>query len=263
VSPLSVDAILVITQTPDRSIPHTSALLQDKLGLREDVIAFDLGLGCSGYVAGLDVATSLAEAHSLRHVLLVTAEAYSRILRDDDRTTRPLFGDAATASLLSYRYDFEVGRVVHRTVGRLSQHLVHHGSGSLRESESGLSMNGRGILNFVLEQGPSVVENLYSQNDLQPRSSDIFFFHQANEFVVRQLQTRLNLDPSQVVVDLADVGNTSSSSIPLALARFLAGAAPEQQTRLVLVGFGVGLALAATILIPKSQDRWGASERSR
>lgn len=242
-----IDILLVVSQTPDYCLPHVSAIVHGSLGLSPDVLAMDLSLGCSGYVYGLATISSLMQTHSFTKGVLVTADAYSRVVDPTDRNTAPLFGDAATATLLSPNPRYQVGATTFGTNGALHESLIVHGSGSTLEPRESLRMDGRSIFNFAMRIVPNDVKRCLELNALEIDDIDKFVFHQANAFMLESLRQRMGIEGAKVVVNLREVGNTTSSSIPLALEPILC-AGSEQPHHILLSGFGVGLSWASTVV---------------
>lgn len=233
-----VDFICVCTQNGDYQIPHTSAVVQDKLGFSTACAAFDISLGCSGYVYALHIAKSFMESSGFRKGLLFTSDPYSDIIDPEDKNTALIFGDAATVTLLSDNPVFDIKDGLFETHGNYHDHLIK------RDQES-LAMNGRGIFNFTLSNAPDNIDRCLQKNSLSKSEIDIFLLHQASKYIVDNLCRRMALAPEKVPFSAESHGNTVSSSIPLALRALL------DQTdckRILLCGFGVGLSLASTIL---------------
>ena len=248
VSPEAVELLLVVTQTADYSLPPLASIVQDKCGLRTGVLTLDLNLGCSGYVTALSVATSIMQTQGFRNGIVVTADAYSRIVDKNDRNTSPLFGDAATATFLSNSYVYDIGATTHGTDGSLREALILHGSGTAQEEEAPLSMDGRAIFNFVLKVVPDDINRCLNLNNIELGDLDAFVFHQANLFMVHSLADRLGVPRDKVVLSLVDVGNTTSSSIPIALESQILNR-EQLPSNILLSGFGVGLSWASTVLM--------------
>ncbi|HXX74266.1 MAG TPA: ketoacyl-ACP synthase III [Nitrospiraceae bacterium] len=256
-----IGLLVVVTQNPDYKIPHSSALLHHALGLGKTVACFDLNLGCSGFVYGLSVVKSLMLAESLTDALLVTCDPYSRIIGRMDRDTVALFGDAATASWLSAEAGGDLGKPDFGTNGAGAENLMVKLGGSAypvmsidgEAKEAGsaegyrLHMNGRGILEFMMQEVPRTVSRCLKKNGLELSDIDSFVFHQASQYLLQQLRKKLGLAPEKVPCNIRDVGNTVSSSIPLLLAQLqtkegLAG------KRILVCGFGVGLSWATNVI---------------
>lgn len=237
--PATVDGLILCTQNPDgHGLPHTSAVLQARLGLPTTCAAFDIGLGCSGYVYGLAIARSLMETYGLKSVLLVTADPYSKIVDDDDLDTALLFGDAAAATWITDGPGLAIGPAKFATDGGGAEHLKVNEAGRL-------VMHGREIFNFTAKAVPEQIGALLAQAGVDKAEVDSFVLHQGSRYIVRTIQQRLGVAAEKVPVGLTDYGNAVSSSIPLILADMLDD---DAQKRIVLSGFGVGLSMASMIL---------------
>lgn len=233
-----VDFLCVCTQNGDYQIPHTSAIVQDKLGFSNACAAFDISLGCSGYVYALHIAKSFMESSGLKKGLLFTSDPYSDIIDPEDKNTVLIFGDAATVTLLSDTPVFDIRDGLFETHGNYHDHLI-------KRDQKNLVMNGRGIFNFTLSTAPDNIDRCLNKNSLSKSDIDVFLLHQASKYIVDNLCRRLALAPEKVPFTAETHGNTVSSSIPLALRPFL------DQTdckHMLLCGFGVGLSIATTVL---------------
>ena len=242
-------------------IPHSSALLQQSLGLPNDAGCFDINLGCSGYVYALSVVKGLMRSEGITDALLVTCDPYSRIMGRTDRDTIALFGDAATASWLSAKKGAEIGRLDWGTDGAGAEHLMVPRGGSAKPlsyvdgetpevadaAELRLHMNGRGIFNFMIQRLPGTLKACLEKNALRDEVVDFYVLHQASRFMLQTLATRLRIPAEKLPMNLERVGNTVSSSIPLLLAELSERGALRGKTVLVS-GFGVGLSWASNIL---------------
>lgn len=235
--PADVECLFLVTQNPDgRGLPHTSALLHDRLGLPEACAVLDLSLGCSGFVYGLELVRAFMEAQGLRRGLLVTADPYSKVLDEKDRDTALIFGDAAAAALLT---DEPTWRVLGSDFG--SRGASH---GALQVADTGkLEMNGRGVFEFSATVVPGSVHRALARAGLELGDIDRFLLHQGSRFVVEKIASRLGVS-DRAAFTATHYGNTVSSSVPILLERDVL---PEDQ-RLVLCGFGVGLSWATTVL---------------
>jgi 3-oxoacyl-[acyl-carrier-protein] synthase-3 len=247
VAATDIDAVVVITQTPDDLMPGVAFKLQHKLGLRADCLAFDINQGCTGYIYGLLQASMLVKA-GCTQVLLCTGDVTSKLLNASDRNVKMVFGDAATATLVragAGQLDF-----VMRSdgSGRDSLHTPISYEGGLDKSGTvgHLHMDGKDIMNFALTRVPSVIAELLDDAKVKRDEVDLVGFHQANAFMVKYLQKLINLSPSVVPVDMEQYGNTGPSSIPLLLAcngnKFL------RRAQTILCGFGVGLSIGSVKL---------------
>lgn len=238
----SIDALLVCTQTPDHLIPGVSSRVHGALDLPKTCFAVDINQGCSGFIYGLQLASAMLRAGSASNALLVNADSYSRLVRPDDLATRVIFGDAATASLLSiqpgglrldYVRCYSDGKGYDAFIARNSALCVDSAH------QRGIYMDGAGILNFALRVVPEAVEQALTDCGLVREKVRYFLFHQANSFVIGKLTTKLRLKPEQVPDNCAELGNTVSASIPLLLQQQLGTLQPGDLV--MAVGFGVGL----------------------
>ena len=260
-----IDFLLNCTQTPDYVLPTTACLLQDRLGLPRSCGALDYNLGCSGYVYGLGLAKALIASGQAREVLLVTADTYSKLMNPLDKSVRTLFGDAATATLI--RADARetlIGPFVYGTDGSGADNLivrcggmrrrpdpgaelVHDASGNAR-TDNDIWLNGPEIFNFTLRVIPETVAVLLQRANLCVSDIDLFVFHQANRFILEHLRKKIGVPPEKFVFALEHVGNTVSSSIPIALQEASDAGRLKSGSLVMLVGFGVGYSWAATLV---------------
>ena len=235
--PAAVRALIVVTQNPDRNMPHVSAEMHGQLGLREDCACFDISLGCSGYVYALSVASAFMEANGLDTGVLVTADPYSRILDPEDKNTCLLFGDGATATLLDRRPVLGLGKFTFGTLGKEAAQLACNAGR--------LHMNGRAVFNFAAKQVPLDIAEALARNGVSAREVDAFVLHQGSRNILDTIRARLKLPADKLRFAAADYGNTVCSSIPMVLAEQIAR--PELRT-ILICGFGVGFSWASTVL---------------
>ena len=247
IGPDDIQFLALVTQTGDFSLPHTSAIVQEKTGLPETAFVFDISLGCSGFVMGLDIAIGTMERLSLDRGILVTADAYTKIVNPGDRSTSPLFGDAAAATLLSRSPKWVVGQSAFGSRGALHDKLIVRGSGSAGGKQESLYMDGRAILDFTRKSVPQSVKSALEANGVSLEDIDHFVFHQANGFVLDTLTRDLELDAEKVVRSFSDIGNTTSSSVPIALKREVIESSSAGSVVLIS-GFGVGLSWSSSVL---------------
>lgn len=233
----AVDAVAVVTQNPDRNIPHVSAELHGKLSLPERCACFDIALGCSGYVYGLSVLSAFMSAHAMRRGVLVTADPYSMIVDPADKNTSLIFGDGATATLLTDNPLYVAGAYSFGTMGSEAKNLACN--------DGLLFMNGRAVFNFAAKYVPADVARVLKRNGLTLEEVNAFIFHQGSRYIVDTVVARLGVPQEKARFYAADYGNTVSSSIPIILAEEM----ENPLNRLILLcGFGLGFSWASTIL---------------
>lgn len=234
-----IDCLAVVTQNPDAcGLPQTSALVHAKLGLPAHCAAFDVGLGCSGYVYGLSILRGFMESNGLCRGLLLTADPYSKIVDPQDKRTALLFGDAATATLLGDDPVWRIGRFDFGTDGTRADSLC------VNPSTGRLFMDGRAVLQFAMNVVPDSLRRMAAANSLVLRELDRIVLHQGSRVVVENIGEALGL-ADRTGFFIEDYGNTVSSSIPIALADHL----QPGDRHVALSGFGVGLSWASTVLI--------------
>ncbi len=256
-----VDFLILCTQAPDHVLPTTACLLQDRLGLATSVGAFDINLGCSGFVYGLSVAAGLIATQAARSVLLLTADTYSKYINAGDKSVRTLFGDGAAATLIEAAESGAIGPFVFGTDGSGGKDLIvkagafrtprseqtrieaADASGNIR-SDDNLYMNGAGVLGFTLREVPRMFDALLRKSALTAEALDHVVMHQANKFMVDALQKKLKLPDAKVPRLYEEIGNTVSSTIPFVLADLIERDRLQRGQQLALLGFGVGLSWA-------------------
>jgi 3-oxoacyl-[acyl-carrier-protein] synthase-3 len=236
----AIDAVIVVTQNGDEEgLPHTAAIVQHKLGLPTHVAAFDISLGCSGYVYGIYALKGFMEATGLKNGLLITADPYSKIVDPEDRNTTMLFGDAATATWMCDGAPWQLGKSKFGTDGG--------GAEFLKTTNGAFFMNGRQVFNFALVKVPAHLNELLTDSGLQSTDIDAFCIHQGSAAIVDAVARRFEegSSPEKFVKDMLETGNTVSSSIPLLLEKHVLNATWK---RVALSGFGVGLSWGSAII---------------
>lgn len=235
-----VDCLIVCTQNPDaQGLPHTSAIVHKKLGLKHDVACFDISLGCSGYVYGLAVITAFMQANGLRNGLLFTADPYSRIIAPGNWDTDLLFGDAATVTWIGAEPVYTCRPAMFATDGSLGHSIT------VPERGGTLTMLGSNVFKFSMTVVPEQINRYLESESLAYQDVDVFLFHQGSRFIVENLAKKMGIDPAKVPFEAAQTGNTVSSSLPLLLQPRLAAPPPA---RILMCGFGVGLSWATMVI---------------
>ena len=250
----SVDAILFISQTPDYRLPATAPILQTRLGLRTNIIAFDVNLGCSAYPYGLWLAMMMVESGAARRVLLAVGDTSSRVVDPNDRATALLFGDCGTVTAIERADDGEDAYFILGSDGRGACNLIIPKGGfrsKVPESPNDpekLFMDGGEIFAFTLKAVPPLVADTVAAAQRTIADYDGFLFHQANTFMIKHLMKKSKLPPEKVPINIDRFGNTSSATIPLLLADEMASGLREREMRLAMFGFGVGYSWASASL---------------
>ena len=262
-----VEFLLLCTQSPDYFLPTTACILQNRLGLPNSCGALDFNLGCSGYVYGLSIAKGLIETGMVRNVVLVTSETYSKYIHPSDRSVRTIFGDGAAATFIS-SIDSEkdyIGPFVFGTNGARFEQLIVRSGGhrkpfSPKSAENEppfdnsycpdqyLTMDGPEIFNFTLEVVPKAVADLLRKSEKTMVDIDRFVFHQANRFMLERLRDKMKIPKEKFCINNEQYGNTVSATIPMALDFEINRGSLKDGDTVLLVGFGVGLSWAATLV---------------
>lgn len=264
-----IDFVILCTQSPDYYLPTSACILQDRLGLSEDCGAYDYDLGCSGYVYGLGMAKGLIESRQAKNVLLLTSETYTKYIHPQDKSCKTIFGDGASASLVtSEKMEDGMNAVIlqpsYRTLGSkyhtlivengASKHPLHNGhdeqseDGSFLKNSNNLFMDGKEIFDFSAIKVPELLYKNLEINGMTLDDVDWFVFHQANQYMLNFIKMKCKLPSDKFVMDLADGGNTVSSTIPIVLSKMHKDNKFEKGQILDLSGFGVGLSIANVIL---------------
>jgi 3-oxoacyl-[acyl-carrier-protein] synthase III len=244
----SVDALFFVSQTPDYRLPATACALQDRLGLSKHIIAFDVNLGCSGYLYGLWLAMTTVASGGARRALLLVGDTITKTVDPNDRSTAMLFGDAGTATAVEIDANGQA-RFILGTDGSGERQLIiaegaYRGSLADPSGPSGakadaLYMDGGAIFNFTLATVPPLVGATLKQGGGEEQF-DAFLFHQANAFMLKHLSKKSRLPSEKIPINIERFGNTSSATIPLLMSTNLADTLREKTMRLGMFGFGVG-----------------------
>lgn len=258
----SIDFILLCSQSVDFKLPSSSCILQDRLGLSKKCGAFDFNLGCSGYEYGLAVAKGLIVAGIAKNVLLLTAETYTKYIHPEDKGNQTIFGDAATASLISTEGFAEIGEFVLGTDGSGAKNLIvktggarypMKDKGNMSIDENGnihwddyLFMDGGAVFNFTSDVVPPMVTELLAKEHMAQDDVDLWIFHQANKYMINYLRKLMIIDKDKFYLFMEKVGNTVSSTVPIAITE--AKKEGKLHGKVLLAGFGVGLSWGATMI---------------
>ena len=237
--PRGVDFVLFCTQSPDYFLPTSACVIQERLGLRTDIGALDFNLGCSGYVYGLSLAKGLVMAGVAGNVLLLTGETYSKHLHPRDKGNRTIFGDAASATMVSA--DGIAGCPRRRDDLRFDEN-------NNPISSDYLYMNGSEIFTFTLDNVPPLIADTLSKNNIGKGEVDLYVFHQANKYMLDFLRKKIRIAPDRFYYCLSEYGNTVSNTIPIALVNALRDGSITNGKSVLIAGFGVGYSWGGCLL---------------
>ncbi|MCB9226062.1 MAG: ketoacyl-ACP synthase III [Chitinophagales bacterium] len=249
----AINLLVFVTQTPDYTIPCSATILQNQLDLPQTCLAFDINLGCSGYVYGLSVVASLLQ-NTKGTALLLVGDTSTKIINEKDKATAPLFSDAGSATLLSYDGNAKPMYFNLQTDGKGYDAIIRKDGGvaspftkkSLLFDENkghspiDMTLDGIKVFNFSRREVVPNINNLISSFNINKETIEYYFFHQANKLMNDSLIKKLNIEPSKAPSTLENYGNTSSASIPVTIVATLSNK-PQQNYNIILSGFGVGL----------------------
>jgi 3-oxoacyl-[acyl-carrier-protein] synthase-3 len=255
VSASEIDLLIVATVTPDMVFPSTAALLADRFGM-VDAAAYDLSAGCTGFMYGLVQAYGLVSSGLSKRALVVGADVLSKLMNFADRSTCVLFGDGAGAAVLERVENggflaFELGA---DGAGGVDLHLPAGGSRipttaeSVARGDHYVHMNGRQVFKFATRVLVSSAEHVLEQSGLSIEDIDVYVPHQANTRIIDHAVAKLGIPEDRVVVNVDRYGNTSSASIPMALADALAEGRVHKGDTVLMTGMGAGLTWGSAVM---------------
>lgn len=250
----SIDAVIMVTQTPDYLLPSTACVVHHRLKLADHCAAFDVGLGCSGYPYGMWLAAMMLQGGGMRRVLLLHGETPTRFSDQSDRSVSLLFGDVGSATALeatdaagpTWHYALHSDGVGYNSM------IVE--SGGFRDRfgqdmrKHCVSMNGALIFNFTIKRVPALIDETLKASTMCPDDIDYFIFHQSNQFIMKHLCAKQSLPSEKVPIILRDFGNTGGPSIPLTMTHGNLTRPKDRALRLMLLGYGVGLSWGSALV---------------
>lgn len=253
----SIGALVFVTQTPDYILPATSHVLQDRLGLRNDIVCLDINEGCSGYVTGVYVSAMLAKQLNTK-VCLLGGDTSSKVTLPVDRATRCIFGDAGTATIIeageqNVPFSFvSYGDRANAIIMENSRHRIKY----TPANEGRLYLDGAEIMNFTLNEVPELIYGLLTSSKIDINGISLFACHQANMIILRSLAEKLNVQVNKIPFTSGEIGNESSASIPMVLQ----ASQDADLSNVLCCGFGVGLSAGAFIYDFTKTNFYGVSE---
>jgi len=261
-----IDGIIYCTQSPDFIMPSNAFLLHKDLKLRDEVFAFDFNHACTGYIYSLVIANSFIKSSMAKNILLVNADTYSKYINKKDRSTRVLFGDAAAVTIVESSdsckgiIDFELassgknydkfwipsGGLRNPKSDSTSIEIENY-LGNIRSQEN-IEMDGLAVWSFINSVVPNQIDNLLDRNKISISEIDQIIFHQASLMTLESIIDSMKLDKDKVFINIEKVGNTVSSSIPIALKDALDQGRITKGSKIILSGFGVGLSYGSILM---------------
>ncbi len=256
-----IDAVIAVTQTGDYIAPAAACILQERLQLSCDCMAYDIAMGCSGYVYGLYNAAAHLQNGHIKKILLLVGDSLSYMASPYDHGQMMLAGDAGTATLLEYEAGAADMQFLFRTIGAGYKSLIvpyggykhKYGCAQQKKREDGIIrsdydtfMDGVEVFKFSIKEVPASFQDYFKEYESGEADYDYVIFHQANRFIIQNIAKRLKIPASKVPLSLEKYGNTSSATIPLTLCDFFGDKKKEeafQKKKILMSGFGVGLSV--------------------
>lgn len=263
INPCDIDFLIFCTQSPDYILPTTACILQERLGLKTGIGAYDLNLGCSGFVYGLLNAKLLIESAVANNVLLLTAETYTKYIHPKDKSNRTIFADGAAACLVGKDGFAEIGNFTMGTDGKGAENLIVRSGGARHKAPmddliinefgnpmSGdyIFMDGPEILNYTLARIPEMVSDVLRKNDMTMDDIDLHVYHQANAYIAKLQRKKLRIPEDKYYCCFEHCGNTVSSTIPIALKEAIKDRSIMQGSVVMSVAQGLGYSWGGFIL---------------
>lgn len=257
----SIDAVIFVTQTPDHGQPNNASLLHGRLGLSKSAPAYDLSLGCSGWVYGLHQAALLCAHGGAGRVLLCAGDTLSRLTNPADRSTDPLFGDAGSATIIEKTEGSKPMYFVLGADGAGAEAIIVKQGGARQpggplqdvvdkdgnqKNDANLVMNGADVFSFTLREVPAVIKTVLVYSGYTPETTEALLVHQANRFIVSTIAKKTGFTDEQApAASFSRYGNQSSASIPCVLIEGFGVKVKQHSIKIVGCGFGVGLSWGA------------------
>ena len=262
--PETIDALIMVTQTPDYFLPSTSCLLHRDLNLPESCATFDLGLGCSGYPYGLWLASMMIHTGSAKRALVLHGETPSLFTHPEDRSTALLFGDSGSATALEKGKGKRWGFCLH-TAGQGYADLIIPGGGFRQrhpddDRDNYLHMNGTNLFNFTIKKVPLLIDDTLQLMGMTVEQVDTFVFHQSNQFIMRHIAGKYGIPSEKTPIILGKFGNTGGPSIPLAMSLHYGENPVSDSENAMLLGYGVGLSWGSAMVRVDPETRFLHSE---
>ena len=251
-----IGILIFVSQTPDYFLPATACVLGSRLELSKDCVTFDMNLGCSGYVNGINVIASIMQSSNISKGLLLVGDTITKVVAPEDRASCMLFGDAGAATLLvkdeneehgisgTFRTDGDRADAIIIPAGAFRNRdadavMTEQSDGNMR-SDYNLYMNGTDVFSFTISDVPALLNEYFVETGKSCDDYDSFVFHQANEYILKQAAKKTKLPMEKLPLSIHEFGNTSVASIPLTLCHTY-GDTEVQEISAILYGFGVGL----------------------
>lgn len=246
-----IEFLIFVSQTHKKNLSSASSIIQEKFSLKQNIIAMDINIGCSGFIYALYLAHLFINDRSCKYGIIICADTYTKNISINNKSSKPIFSDGSASILISkgkskdnYKFDFG-------SDGSGSNDLIILDKNQKQKpflKKNEIYMNGGKIALFAMNVVPKTIKNILKKNKMKKNDIDLFFFHQASKYVIDNLIRINNIPSEKVFVNYKNLGNTISSSIPIALKEASDKKILKNNFRIMLIGFGVGLSWGSTII---------------
>ena len=256
-----IDGLIFVSQTGDYRLPQTSHILQHRLKLSTNTLCLDLPIGCTGYIYGIYQASLMIQSKSCKKVLLLAGDTTSKLINNQDKSTKMVFGDGASATLIEEGND-DICCIIHSDGANFEQLIIPNGGcrnkhhtpsielildkDGNKRTLNDLYMDGMGIFNFAISKIPPLINEILEYNENYDKDIDTYILHQANKFMIDYLRKKTKISIEKMPLMVNGFGNTGANSIPLVLTELFSNN-NDNLNRVLLCGFGVGLSWGAII----------------
>jgi 3-oxoacyl-[acyl-carrier-protein] synthase-3 len=245
----NIDVLIYVTQSPEYHLPTNACIIQNKLGLKKNIISFDINQGCSGFIYGLFTAQQLLLKKSINKVLLICSDTYTKNIKSINKSCLTIFSDGATATLIK-KNNKKSSEYIFYTDGSGADDLKLNFSGNQfqKNKKPELFMDGRKVLSFTMSVVPNIIIQTLKKNKITYKNLKYVIFHQASKIVIENLVRKLNIPMNKVFINYNKFGNTVSSTIPICLYELMKKNKIKKGDQILICGFGVGLSVGSTII---------------
>jgi len=270
VKPEEIGALLFSSHSPDYRRPSTAFVLQHRLGVPEEAVCYDISLGCSSLVVGMQTMASIMSTSDMRYGLLFVGDTAGKSVNPHDRSSAMLFGEAGAVMLLEKtQNDADQIKALVRSDGSGYKYMIIPGGGyrNLHASEEVVMcadgnerslmnsfIQGTSVFTFTIFDVPRLIKDFWKQTATGPDDYDCFAFHQANLYILKQIAKKAKIDFERMPITLDRYGNTSGASAILSLCDTYGSETSNQRIKVMACGFGIGISLGATSFEIDTED---------
>jgi 3-oxoacyl-[acyl-carrier-protein] synthase-3 len=247
-----IDFLILVTQSSPTGVPTSANILHKKLNLSQKCLCFDINQGCSGFIYALGVATSLIQSNFGKSGIIVCSEKYSQYIEKDDSSCRPIFSDGSSSVFIKKNKRSKINSFVLGSDGSGYKNLIVPSKNiKIRDKilkKNKIYMDGSKVFLFTLNKVQECFYDVLRKSNLKKNEIDYFIFHQASKFIIDNIVRKLGIDKKKNIINLNQIGNTVSSSIPIALKMALKKKKIKKKSKVLLLGFGVGYSWGGCII---------------